>query len=175
MYLNEYLLYLAHFHGDRDYFECHEILEEYWKKEAFGNKQSVWVGLIQLAVSCYHHRRSNFSGAKKMLEKAINIFLKEEEDIRTLGLDNSELLSLAKKRLLLIEKKQPYQSFNLPLNDPQLIQQCRLLCSKLGFICDADSNSDNRIIVHRHKLRDRTNIIHAREQAKKIRKGSEED
>ncbi|MEH7501602.1 DUF309 domain-containing protein, partial [Neobacillus drentensis] len=29
MYPTEYIQFLAHFHGDRDYFECHELLEDY--------------------------------------------------------------------------------------------------------------------------------------------------
>ena len=32
MYSQAYIDYLVHFHGDRDYFECHELLEEHWKK-----------------------------------------------------------------------------------------------------------------------------------------------
>lgn len=32
MYPPEYIEFLYHFHCDRDYFECHEILEELWKK-----------------------------------------------------------------------------------------------------------------------------------------------
>jgi len=31
MYPEPYLEYLIQFHAERDYFECHEILEEYWK------------------------------------------------------------------------------------------------------------------------------------------------
>ncbi|PAD68333.1 hypothetical protein CHH83_14265, partial [Bacillus sp. 7586-K] len=33
MYDQEYIDFLVHFHCDRDYFECHEILEEHWKKD----------------------------------------------------------------------------------------------------------------------------------------------
>ena len=61
----KYIEYLVHFHGDRDYFECHEILEEYWKKIDNGNKESIWVGLIQLAVANYHHRRKNLTVPKE--------------------------------------------------------------------------------------------------------------
>lgn len=32
MYPEAYIEYLAEFHGSRDYFECHELLEEHWKK-----------------------------------------------------------------------------------------------------------------------------------------------
>ena len=36
MYPTEYIQFLIHFHGDYDYFECHEILEEYWKTKPRG-------------------------------------------------------------------------------------------------------------------------------------------
>ncbi len=39
MYPNAYLDYLVYFHGHRDYFECHEVLEEYWKKDQAGKKR----------------------------------------------------------------------------------------------------------------------------------------
>ncbi|WP_460291943.1 DUF309 domain-containing protein, partial [Bacillus cereus] len=38
MYPTEYIQFLIHFHGDYDYFECHEILEEYWKTKPRGNR-----------------------------------------------------------------------------------------------------------------------------------------
>ena len=30
--------YCAYFNGNEDYFECHEVLEEYWKEVAPGDK-----------------------------------------------------------------------------------------------------------------------------------------
>lgn len=173
MYPNEYIEYLVHFHGDRDYFECHEILEEYWKKREYGNKQSVWVGLIQLAVSCYHHRRGNYTGAKKTLEKAIRIFITEKNFLKNLGLDEPAFFSLLENRYTNISQKQRYHSFNLPLNDPILIRQCQTLCSKLGFTWCNDSDVHDSFLMHRHKLRDRTNVIQARDNALKTRKGGE--
>lgn len=32
LYPTAYIKYLFHFHTDRDYFECHELLEEHWKQ-----------------------------------------------------------------------------------------------------------------------------------------------
>lgn len=173
MYPDEYIRYLVHFHGDRDYFECHEILEEYWKNKDPGNKDSVWVGLIQLAVSCYHHRRSNFTGAKKTLEKAMKIFTKEEQGLSSLGLNKIELFLLLNERYIVIEKSQPYTSFNLPINDPLLAQQCQTDCMRLGFIWCSHSNLNNSSLINRHKIRDRTSIIQARLYALKRNKSSD--
>ncbi len=143
MYPKEYIQYLAHFHGDRDYFECHEILEDYWKQTDPGNKNSVWVGLILVAVSCYHHRRGNFKGAKRMLDKALSIFSSQEQTaLANLGL-NAELFSnLLKERLALIEAGNPYKSFNLPIADPVLLETCLKQCEQMGFLWGNASDID---------------------------------
>lgn len=173
MYPDEFIQYLVHFHGDRDYFECHEILEAYWKDHERGNKESVWVGLIQLAVSCYHHRRNNYIGAKKTLDKSIKILKKEEQSLSGLGLNRVKLFTLLDQRRELIEKNLPYTSFNLPLRDPHLAQECQARCLELGFSWCAHSNLSDNNLVNRHQTRDRTNIIQERENALKGKKGSE--
>ncbi|WP_205628902.1 DUF309 domain-containing protein, partial [Acinetobacter baumannii] len=42
--------YLVYFHADRDFFECHEVLEDYWKSLPKEERSLFWVGLIQIAV-----------------------------------------------------------------------------------------------------------------------------
>jgi predicted metal-dependent hydrolase len=165
-------MYLVHFHGDRDYFECHEILEEYWKMHDSGNKESIWVGLIQLAVSCYHHRRNNFQGAKKTLNKALTVFLKEKAQINSLGLDEPMLISLVTERLKVIEQKKAYQSFNIPINDRSLLECCMKECHILNLDWGQCSDLKNIHLIDRHKLRDRTDVIEERESAL-AKKGSE--
>ncbi len=64
MYPKAYIDYLVEFHATRDYFECHEILEEYWKEDPPKKRKRYWVGFIQLAVALYHHRRQNTAGQK---------------------------------------------------------------------------------------------------------------
>src|SRR4051812_35918732 len=97
MYPEAFVHYMAHFHGDRDYFECHEILEEHWKEHDKGNKDSIWVAFIQLAVGCYHHRRGNVSGASRTLQKALAIFVNKESEIDCLGVDGNILIRRVKK------------------------------------------------------------------------------
>lgn len=164
MYPKEYVQYLVHFHGDRDYFECHEILEDYWKQTDPGNKASVWVGLIQVAVSCYHHRRDNFKGAKRTLEKAVSIFFSQEQLLLSLGLNTELFSNLLKERLTMIEEEKPYHSFNLPISDPILLEACLKLSKQIGFLWGSASDMTNVNVVHRHKLRDRTSMIKEREQ-----------
>ncbi|MGG1675082.1 DUF309 domain-containing protein [Neobacillus sp. NRS-1170] len=173
MYPIEYIQFLTHFHGDRDYFECHEILEEYWKKTDPGNKKSIWVGLIQLAVSCYHHRRGNYNGATRTLEKAIKILESKTVTVTSLGLNQQLLHELLMKQLSVIKGKEDYISINLPLSDPSLIERCKLFCEEQGFLWGKESDITNVDLVDRHKLRDRTEVIEERYRSLTMRKSSE--
>ncbi|MCM3724460.1 DUF309 domain-containing protein [Neobacillus cucumis] len=173
MFPKEYIQFLAHFHGDRDYFECHEILEEYWKKNDVKNKNSIWVGLILLAVSAYHHRRNNFNGAKRTLEKAITIFKTQPDSVIKLGLDPHLLQDILTSRLSNITNQQRYISFNLPIGDQALLDQCRRYCKQNGFVWGMKSDLTNDHLVHRHILRDRTSVLEERNQSLKLRKGND--
>ncbi|MEH7096888.1 DUF309 domain-containing protein [Neobacillus vireti] len=173
MYPNEYIQFLAHFHGDRDYFECHEILEDYWKKNDGRNKNSIWVGLILLAVSTYHHRRSNFNGAKRTLEKAIKIFKTQSDFVTQIGFNFPLLQDLLKERLSIITSQQSYSSFSLPIGDLALLELCKRYCEQNGVVWGMDSDVANDHLVHRHVLRDRTSVMEERNQALKLRKGND--
>lgn len=162
MYPEAYINYLVHFHGDRDYFECHEVLEEYWKSVDKNNKHSEWVGLILLAVSSYHHRRNNFSGAKRTLQKSITILERKQKQLYKLGLDAEALITDLISRLEVISSGNPYSSYNLPIKDPMLISQCVNLCSNQGMTWCKSSNIANRDLIHRHTRRDRSSVVNER-------------
>ncbi|MDR6998607.1 DUF309 domain-containing protein [Neobacillus niacini] len=170
MYPTEFVEYMVHFHGDRDYFECHEILEEYWKRIDPGNKESIWVGFIQLAVANYHHRRTNIMGAKRTLEKAIAIFKSQSEVITQLGLEYTKLIEDLNGRLSEIEKRLPYSSMVLPICNSSLLEECKHSCKRTGFDWGKHSDLTNASLVHRHKLRDRTGVLEERERAFSIKK-----
>jgi predicted metal-dependent hydrolase len=165
MYPDDYIKFLAHFHGDRDYFECHEILEEYWKSVDKNNKTSHWVGLILMAVSFYHHRRENVKGAERTLRKGINILENHPAETAKLGLEPGQLTKDLKNRLQIIKAGGKYKSYNLPIKDPILQARCKKMCSGLGFTWCADSNFKDDDLVHRHKKRDRSMVIKERLEA----------
>jgi uncharacterized protein len=173
LYPEKYVQFLVHFHGNRDYFECHEILEEYWKESNDKQKDSIWVGFIQLAVSRYHHRRGNFNGAQRTLKKAIKILSLNANGLIIQGLDVNVLFPLLTKLMGEIEKEECYQSINLPVIDPTLLNACIKGCEELGFIWGEISNLEDESIVHRHRLRDRTMVIEERMEALRNRKGNE--
>lgn len=62
-----YQAFVAHFNGDRDYFECHELLEEMWLEEG---RSLLLQGLLQAAVGLHHWSNDNRSGARKLMEAA---------------------------------------------------------------------------------------------------------
>ncbi|WP_409301472.1 DUF309 domain-containing protein [Peribacillus sp. SCS-155] len=169
-YPEAYIAYLVHFHGDRDYFECHEVLEEYWKEETPQERNSHWVGLIQIAVALYHFRRKNMNGALKTINKAHSLLINKKKEIDELGIEHSRLLHILNEIEDRMKKKLPYESVNLPLNDPGLAAVCRHRCESEGFVWGGSSNMGASSLVNRHKTRDRTDIILERERQLQLRK-----
>ncbi|MFD1738812.1 DUF309 domain-containing protein [Bacillus salitolerans] len=166
MYPQAFIDYLVHFHGDRDYFECHEVLEEFWKEKERGARDQFWVGFIQIAVSFYHHRRGNFPGAQRTLEKAISILEDERVQVHSLGIDDRKLLSTLKERLSDIKARNPYKSLNIPISDHALMQACLKECSLREVIWGSDSDLTNQYLLNKHTLRDRSDVIMERERQK---------
>lgn len=158
-YPNEYIRYLAHFHGNRDFFECHEILEEYWKSQP--PRDEIWVALIQIAVGLYHHRRGNYGGAEKMLRSSMNKM--NDHDITRLGIDLQLLQELLLQRIEAIRNKEEYSDLNLPLTDPELENECKEECLRNGWQWQSASPRHDSLI-HRHTLRDRSDVIREREE-----------
>lgn len=157
MYHQAYIQFLIHFHTDRDYFECHEILEDYWKEDTPPFRKKYLVGLIQVAVGMYHYRRGNLIGAKRVLNHSIKIIINEFEDLTKLGIIVPELLDILYLQLEQIELNKPYYSFNIPLNQ-SLFEYCSQ--NQLNF--GQQSDMSNTFLIHKHKLRDRTEIIQIR-------------
>jgi predicted metal-dependent hydrolase len=172
-YPQEYIDFLVHFHGNRDYFECHEIIEEYWKKIDRENKNSIWVGLIQLAVSQYHYRRDNLTGAYKTLQKSLHIFRAQPEEVTRLGMDQDMLIKQLQGLLSKIEQKQNYESQNLPITSPDIIARCLQRSRELHMNWDSPSTMSDAGLVHRHKKRDRTQVIQERDEALRKRQTKE--
>ncbi|BDG46655.1 DUF309 domain-containing protein [Parageobacillus sp. KH3-4] len=164
MYPVAYIRYLIHFHTDRDYFECHEILEEHWKKTGY---KKVWVLLIQIAVALYHHRRGNQQGALRMMRKALSLLSKEQKAIRELGLDDQRLSEQLERYIERMEQNGAYESIELPICDETLRKTCQAICDERGLIWGKASDMNNVFLIHKHKLRDRSDVIAARERKKK--------
>ncbi|WP_424765984.1 DUF309 domain-containing protein [Paenibacillus sp. sgz302251] len=171
-----YLSYLVEFHASRDYFECHELLEEYWKEHPGDLLADTWVGLIQLAVGLYHERRGNTVGARKMYVQARTRLA--EAPLSTLGLESESLLKEISERIqrLLQAGGTEYTDMNLNIINDELKSLCYAACKERGWEWGAPSPLANASIIYRHKLRDRSGVIAARlaafEAKKRERNGS---
>lgn len=164
MYPQPYIDYLVYFHGVRDYFECHEVLEEYWKEKESAERERHWVGFIQIAVALYHHRRGNFTGAEKMMKSAITILMDEKNRVTPLGLDYDKLIETLEGRLEEIHNHFPYHSLNLPVTDEQLLAICSEKCKEKGCSWGSQSDLSNQFLVHKHSVRDRRDVINERKR-----------
>ncbi|MBY4604416.1 MULTISPECIES: DUF309 domain-containing protein [Bacillus] len=172
MYPKAYIDYLVEFHATRDYFECHEILEEYWKKDPPNKRKVYWVGFIQLAVALYHYRRQNTAGAKRLMTNSIRILQAERQAVEDLGLDHIRLLQLMQSVYEQIETGSSYQSIMLPIKDEKLEEACRIECKKKGYTWGQPSTLTDSFLIDKHRLRDRTDVILEREKEIERRKKS---
>lgn len=167
LYPQAYIRFLAHFHGDRDYFECHEILEEYWKEHPESPYREAWVALIQAAVGMYHYRRGNTAGAIKSLEGSIR--RSHSGQLKQLGVDAGQWVELLRTALADIRKGAAYRDVNMPIVDEALLQTANAHCDRLGCKWGSPSRMEETGLIHRHKLRDRTEVIEARRRAAEVR------
>jgi predicted metal-dependent hydrolase len=55
--------------NEREFFECHEVLEELWNDQQEPEKQ-LTQGILQIAVAYYHYLRGNYSGTCKLFHRA---------------------------------------------------------------------------------------------------------
>src|ERR1044071_4364699 len=86
--------------NDREFFECHEVLEEAWTPQR-GPRRLFLQALIHVAVGFYHCQRANPPGAIGQLRKALrklSHYLPSCE-----GIDTALLYRQAKEQLTLIE------------------------------------------------------------------------
>ncbi|WP_096434799.1 DUF309 domain-containing protein [Alteribacter populi] len=162
-YPKAYLEYLVYFQGERDLFECHEVMEEYWKQE----KDPQWLALIQLSVSLYHHRQENFRGASRLLEKVIDMVENDRKRYEKLGIRVAPFVKQLYDRQKAINNLHPYTSFNIPLADATLEEECKKRCMEQGLSWCAMENAHNRdeYLIYKHRKRDRSEVVLARQES----------
>lgn len=156
-YPQAYLDYLHHYMCERDYFECHEVLEAYWKEHQNSALSAIWVGLIQVAVGAYHHRRGNRSGAIKMTASAAEKLT--PEGLRQLGIDAEPYLTQLNEwlRQLKQDPQAPYLAMTIPFADRTLEAACLARCGLAAW-----PPADRRVadeLLHKHTRRDRSGVI----------------
>jgi predicted metal-dependent hydrolase len=167
---NAYVSYLVEFHASRDFFECHELLEEYWKDHPKDPLTETWLGLIQLAVGLYHDRRGNKRGAIKMLMQAERKLA--ASPLKELGIDKDRLLEQLLPRLSEMQSgtESVYVDIDLRITSAELLARCQQLCKERNLIWGKPSSLVDESIIHRHLRRDRSEVIAARLQAYEAKK-----
>jgi len=94
----------------REFFECHEVLEEAWTPER-DPRRLFLQSLIHMAVGFYHHTRGNPVGAIRQLRKGLRkiaAYLPAEE-----GVDTARLEQEARSVLEAIESGRPVTEYPL--------------------------------------------------------------
>lgn len=75
--------------NEREFFECHDVLEELWT-DFIGPERNFYKGLIQAAVALYHFSEGNLHGARKLFRSSSKYL--EPYQPRTLQLDVTRFL-----------------------------------------------------------------------------------
>ena len=150
--------YCAYFNGNEDYFECHEVLEEYWKTIAPGDKDHPLVGLIQLATGLYHWRRQNIIGANRILQKALANFKSNQGSTFYDAFDYEILMTQTKVAIQRTQEKEAFQAFQLPITST--LQS--IVTARINTLPSLESD----YLLHKHMLRDRSHILAERLESK---------
>lgn len=108
-----YVAFLVYFNRDRDYFECHEVMEELWLAKGH---DPLYKGLLQVAVGLFHFRYGNVMGAWKMLCSAAERLRPYPADC--LGIDLGKLRSEAAKYAADLQayEQRPFAYYDLTID-----------------------------------------------------------
>jgi predicted metal-dependent hydrolase len=119
-----YLAYLVYFNRDRDYFECHEVLEKLWLAR---ERDPLYKALLQVAVGLYHFRGNNVRGGTIMLDRASAVLQKYPAE--TLGIDLAKLVEEVKEYVWRLEAYEaqpfPYYDLTIDIMDQSLAEEVR--------------------------------------------------
>lgn len=162
-----FVKFIVYFNRNQDYFECHEVLEEYWKSLPKAKKDHPLTAFILLATGMYHWRRGNLSGAHRTLKKANERMVASLQDFTdfTDGIDFHGLHEDLGRTICRVDEGQPFSSFPIVVTSPDLLfltNEMENTMDLLPFGSDA--------VIHKHMLRDRGDILREREEKKKGRR-----
>ncbi|WP_033543789.1 DUF309 domain-containing protein [Planococcus sp. CAU13] len=155
-----FIQYIIHFNFHEDYFECHEVGEEYWKAVAPKDKMHPLAGWIQMAVGMYHWRRSNYPGALRSFIRA-KVKL-ADAGIWTEGFDSKLLVEQIAGSIEAVTARREFSPYKLPITSDELREAVAAYMA-----ANPSETMDSYYLMHKHRLRDRTSIINLREQKKR--------
>ncbi|MGL4642537.1 MAG: DUF309 domain-containing protein, partial [Cetobacterium sp.] len=101
-----YLKFIQVFQNERDFFGCHEILEDVWVEETkCETRKHVAINLLLISVGLLHWRNKNFKGAVQVLENSLNNYEEVSFLIEELGIDSKELKDMIQDTISKIKKQ----------------------------------------------------------------------
>ncbi|WP_093061241.1 DUF309 domain-containing protein [Psychrobacillus sp. OK028] len=156
-----FVAFLKHFNETFDYFECHEVLEDYWKEFSPRHKNHALTAFILLATSMYHWRRGNLTGATKTMKTSIKRMELTKDSPFFNDLNYQRLIENMNVALQLITSSQKFQAFSIEITNPALQSRVKEL--------QLETNESLHFLIHKHMLRDRSEILEERNREKKKR------
>lgn len=156
--------FLVYFNGNQDYFEGHEVLEEYWKSIPGYSKSHPLTAYILLSTGMYHWRRGNLEGAYRTINKSLQRFLsidatffeyKEKVDFKKLVHD----IECARSATL---RNESFHVIRIEYNSDQLSELVQVSQQRLPLLTHGSEE-----VIHKHMLRDRSDILKLRNEKKK--------
>lgn len=158
-----FLQFIVYFNDNQDYFECHEVLEEYWKEQENFSKDHPLTGYILMATGLYHWRRGNTAGAMRTLSKAITRFrqmpVQFGDYLEEVAID--EIIINLEHCQECIESNEDFCAFQLPISSELQIAAEK---SKPAITLLPKNSAS---VIHKHMQRDRSDILLQREEKKK--------
>ena len=97
--------------NQREFFKCHEVLEEIWLEETEEEKP-FYQGLIQVAAAFHHYRNGNLTGTLSLLRQGVEKLRRCPPDSH--GLDLAALLAALNPWLDFLAAGLPTDALPLP-------------------------------------------------------------
>ena len=161
-----FIHFIVYFNRNQDYFECHEVLEEYWKSIKNADKTHPLTAFILMSTGMYHFRRGNLKGAKRTLEGAKKRFhaIPDDSSLYMEEINVQAILDRIADRILALENEEPFTPFQIEVLSPDLTLLVAEAEERMDLL-QAGSNA----VIHKHMLRDRTDILLERQKKKRGR------
>ena len=109
----------------------------------------------------YHWRRGNFSGAIKTMKTSLKRMDETKNSPFFENINYQKLTENMNLALELMTSSQDFQTFYIEVTNPTL----QTLVNNL----DIEMNDDLHFLIHKHMLRDRSEILEERDREKKKR------
>lgn len=159
-----FVKFIVYFNQNQDFFECHEVLEDYWNEIPNRTKEHPLTAYILLATGLYHWRRKNHSGALRTLKKASRKMreMPLQYPLFTEGIDFQTLFENVQNAIRSIERDELFTPFSIHITSPELEALVETTEPLMDLL---PKNSE--MLIHKHRLRDRSDIIQMRDEKKK--------